>query len=240
MKYLKNYIFFVILFMACSKYPAEQLEYYDNGIVKTRIVILNNLGKKDVLHYFPTGNLSHEYNWSDSLKNGFYKSYHENGQLKEDYVLSKGKFSDEAVKYYKTGETQSKAVFDDDQFISSVSYDKNGILYNKLIGNKNEVLYQYYKDTSVYEIIHTTRVYSEQGFLANVKEDSAFYYSNNGNLLLKINNYGNRVKVNTYAESEKIILQQHSISSKYELDSLKKWLIGSDSLNLFYQFITED
>lgn len=235
----KNYSILLLFFLTnCSQYPIEKIDYYSDGTLKTRSITLDYKGNQNVQHYNEKGELSYEFIWTNKYKDGLYKSYFENKKIKEIYKMSNGEYTGKAERFYQTGEIQSIGLFENDKMINSKSYDKLGILYSELIGFNQEILYQYYKDTSIYEIHHVTRVYDKDGIIKTFEDDSTFYYSNDKKLLLKIIKKPDKVEIEKYSTIENVMVTS-IIKNKTELDEIKNELIGKDSLNLFYQLKTQ-
>lgn len=237
--YFLLFIFLSNGLLSCDQYPREELQYHENGRVKAKRIHDLDQGKIKEFHYSDAGLLLFEVTMEDAGGTGTYTSYFWNGQVKEKYELKSGQYTGKGVQYYSTGELQSEGIFSENQIVSAKSYDKAGVLYSELLSLEKEVLYQYYNDTSLYSKLHVRREFSDDGSARSAVEDSAFYYSNNGNLIIRLLNGPDSVVLSTYTTEGQFILRDYQVRSKVVLDSVMSYMIGVDSLNLFYDFITE-
>lgn len=81
-------------------------------------------------HYYPTGELLTEitYNIKDSLKDGSYKEYYKNKQLKQLMFFKDDKPVDSALQYHKNGRIKFREIRGKDT-IKTVHYHDNGVKF---------------------------------------------------------------------------------------------------------------
>ncbi|NAS12901.1 toxin-antitoxin system YwqK family antitoxin [Poritiphilus flavus] len=113
-------------------------------------------------NYYPSGELLSEipYKIADSIKDGIYKDFYKNGQLKQVIHIKNGVPVDSALKYYETGELHYKELRANDSIYGSYFY-KNGD-----IAAKNKFL-----DTDPPLQIGMSYIYSKDG---NVRDSMEY------------------------------------------------------------------
>lgn len=161
-KLLFTYLLLLAFINACDDFPKEEKVNYPNGNLKTRIILLDEKGKRDIENYSEDGELIFIYHWYDSNKNGEYEEYFNNGTLHKKINIRQG--------------VPSK----------SLSYDKNGILYSEQVNRDLEKAYSYYKDTTLFEVSYLTSVY-EGDERVKIIEDSVLTYLNQQLLIKSVN-----------------------------------------------------
>ena len=146
-------------------------------------------------HYYPSGELLSEvpYRIKDSVKDGVYKDFYKNGQLKQVIIIKEGIPVDSALKYYDTGELHYKEIRVKDIIYGAYFY-KNGNM-----AAKNKFL-----DTDPPQQIGMSYTYSIEG---NVR-DSMEYFNIGGkshlNTRYHYNNLGEVVLDSSYFYKFKI------------------------------------
>lgn len=113
-------------------------------------------------HYYPSGELLSEvpYRIADSVKDGTYKDFYKNGQLKQVIQIKDGVPVDSALKYYETGELHYKEIRAKDSIHGTYFY-KNGNM-----AAKNNFL-----DTDPPQQVGMSYIYSEEG---NVRDSMGY------------------------------------------------------------------
>jgi len=80
-------------------------EYFDGNNLK-KYFIFNDKKEGEYKHYWENGQLREICNYKDGKKEGTYKEYYENGQLREIYNYKDEKKEGKCIKYYNDGYTR--------------------------------------------------------------------------------------------------------------------------------------
>lgn len=81
MKHIFEIFILCFLFFSCNKEKTVKL-YYDNGMLKERYILRNDLMTGEYIFYYPTGKIYYEAHYKDGLKEGVEIEYYENGNIK--------------------------------------------------------------------------------------------------------------------------------------------------------------
>ena len=153
----KRIVYIVLLLYSCQHNESTQKEYYDDGILKSEVSLINGSrhgvskyfdlnGKLETLErwkhgkldgitelYFSSGKVKKEILYvGDTINNDFYREYYENGQLKVDRNLSSRitKF------YYSNGHLMEKQLRNvGDSVVDFVKYNQFGVIRDDIILN---------------------------------------------------------------------------------------------------------
>jgi antitoxin component YwqK of YwqJK toxin-antitoxin module len=103
-----------------------QKAFYENGAVKqTGFYSPDTIMQGKWINYYPNEKVESITNYANGLKDGFFKSYHENGQLWTVTRYSKNKTMDIVSNYDRNGEPQRKGSLKNG-YGTIILYDENG------------------------------------------------------------------------------------------------------------------
>ncbi|MBL0911108.1 MAG: hypothetical protein IBJ09_01955 [Bacteroidia bacterium] len=158
--------------------PQPYTELYENGQVKIKGSTLCGVLVGQVDYFYENGNPRASFTLNgNEEKNGPFKNYYLNGQLKESGTYKNGKRDGDFAGWYENGNKDVETHFTNDVRTGSyVEYEENGDISFR--GNYNEKgkqsgLWQYYEKGKLVR----------EGTLLNDKEDGTWkYYYENGSL----------------------------------------------------------
>ncbi len=164
-----------MLFISCNKNDHTIIKYYGTGEVR-KVKKRINKHESEVHFYLKNGQIEQEgIIYDDSLKDGNWKTYYNDGVLMADLIYSKGKFVKDNVKYPITLDFKD----DPSEFKTCNTYQFRVLgtaLYTidipKKLGDRqiprsdNGYLYEY-------EI--TPKIAGDYTIMVNVKNDSIFF-----------------------------------------------------------------
>ena len=133
MKYLKwNLVLFIALvlffFTGCRD---KRYEYYSSGKPKEIVEVDKKTGKRDGSYkqFYENGNLKAEGSYKDGKKHGSYKKYYSNGKIRSKGSYKEEKLDGEHRAYYENGELEKKENYKMGKWHGSFkSYYENGKL----------------------------------------------------------------------------------------------------------------
>jgi len=118
--------FFVLTLLGSFLFAEMQVKKYDNGKVKSKVIIKN--GKRNGLAqgFYKDGTLKYETTFKDDKREGLAKAYFKTGKIKSEQNYKGGFLNGVSKKYHKNGKLKSKFTFVDDLPLSGTAYKKTG------------------------------------------------------------------------------------------------------------------
>lgn len=109
-------------------FVGEKINYYENGTIQQIDSIINPCVLSNcccdgkVKRYDSTGKIIEDFENRNGVENGTVHTYYENGVIKDNYKMQNGKKNGVALAYYESGVISFKAVYKNDTLINFVYY----------------------------------------------------------------------------------------------------------------------
>ncbi len=156
-------------------YNGRYLEYFENGLIKTKGKYEQNEAVGLWEYYYESGQLKSSGYWSEDVSDGLWQHFYENGTASSSGMMSKGLKQGEWQYFYESGKIKQKGEFNKGIRSGPWSYFfEDGKL-------KAEVSYKL--DTGLYTSFYAEGGKFSSGWLSGNKSFGLWsYYYQNGNL----------------------------------------------------------
>lgn len=124
-----------------NRKTGEWVEYYCNGIPKSKVTFVNGRPDGYAITYHENGKVSEEGLWKNNRWVGNYKMYYENGNVQHDFVFNEGGKREGAQKYYhENSEVAIEGNFKNGKEAGTIKeYHENGDLKAQKTFNEGNV-----------------------------------------------------------------------------------------------------
>ena len=124
---------FLISCIACST-KHEEVKYYPNGKIKSRIT-LNQEGRKDgtLTEYFEDGLIKSEGEWKEGKLNGYVRTYYSNGKLWSTSIYRNDTIIGETQFFFSDGRILERQLYKDGKLFYFQRYDSLGNIFDESI-----------------------------------------------------------------------------------------------------------
>lgn len=130
------YIAFWLVFMllcSCSNSQNREIEYYDDGSLKSEYFLKNELKEGDFVEYFKNGKVKYRINYEAGKKSGKAIYYYETGEIYGVTYFKNDVNHGETRNYYKNGKMKDFGIFYDGVIRGDMTeYREDGTLRKKL------------------------------------------------------------------------------------------------------------
>lgn len=134
-----RFLFLVIAVMLSSCGNDKELEYFQNGNIKSERHI-NDAGQTDgiLIEYYENGQVKSQGKWKNGLLNGVMLHYYPGGQLKEETSWIENKPQGISKRYYEDGKLWSTANYVNGKIRYNELYYPDGKILERQIYNADE------------------------------------------------------------------------------------------------------
>ena len=156
----------VVIYFGCTREKMGK-EYYNTGEIKKEIIYKNRKDTSDVkvIGYYRSGKTQYYTNYKNGIREGEYKSFYEDGFIKDDLNFNKGKLYGVQRRYNKKHELYEESLYIDGKLLLTKEFRINPVY--KLSQTRIFLT----KDTTLFRVGEIT--YDSIG---NVIENASYFY----------------------------------------------------------------